>query len=205
MKITTVVSLSLLACLALPRVQFAEPPGDPVNLIVDDGGADGAIGFAQEGLTFNRFSPTEFPLELDRVAVLWLADTTMQLGDPFWVFLYEDPDSDIPNGTTHRASAQGTVQVLDGVTFSFVDLDPPVTFSGPGDILIALGQTVYPNIVVPFDVSTPQERSWVVDWDGSMPPPIPSTGLGFFFDLNWMIRGFGTVLVPVELQSFSVE
>jgi hypothetical protein len=130
----------------------------------------------------------------------------MQLGDPFWVFLYEDPDSNIPNGTTHRGSAQGTVEALDGLTFTVVDLDPPVMFSGPGDILIAVGQTVYPFVVVPKDTTTPQVRSWVVDWDGSMPPPIPSTGLGFLINLNWMIRGFGTVLrVPVELQSFSVE
>lgn len=177
------------------------PPGDPVNLALDDGVMDQIVSFGVGEIFFNQFSPTEYPLELDRLSVLWPPEG-MQIGDAFWLFLYEDPDGNIPNGTTHRATFQSSVAAIDGVTFTVVEF-APVQFNGPGDILIAIA--VKQLGAVALDLTAPQQRSWVVNWDGTMPPPIPSSGLGIVTNLNWMIRGAGTVLVPVGLQSFSVE
>jgi hypothetical protein len=91
------------------------------------------------------------------------------------------------------------VQFNDGVTSTVLTFDPEV-FEGPGQILIAIGQNGAPSHGHTCDFTTPQNESWVVDWDGTFPPAVPSTGLGFVYH-NCMIRSFGTVLdVPVELQ-----
>lgn len=201
--------LSVLALMALAVAMPAAaeheplPPGDPANLILDDGGLEFFGTVPNDVLIFNRFFPEELPLELTEVQVLFPPEG-VTVGEPFTVFLYEDDDGVISTGTTHRATMPGAVQFIDGVTFTIVTFDP-VMFEGPGQILIAVGHDAAPGLVHSEDITTPSTESWVVDWGGTMPPPIPSTGLGFI-NLNWMIRGFGTVLeVPVELQSVTVE
>jgi len=195
------VVLAALAALAAPGQELF-PPGDPVSLVLDDGGLETQFAIPSDVVIFNRFFPEEFPLELDSVAILFPPEG-VDIGEPFFVFLYEDDDGIISNGTTYRATFPATVQAVDGVTFTEVAFDP-ITFEGPGQILIAVGQIRSPSLWQAADFTDPQNESWVVDWDGTMPPPIPSSGLGFV-DHNWMIRGFGTVLVPVELQSVTVE
>jgi hypothetical protein len=142
------------------------------------------------------------------VAVLWPEETesTMELGDPFWFWIYEDADEDLLNGVTHRATLESEVQFLDGSSFSTEALDPPLRFEGPGSIIIAIGQTAQPVALTPVDLTIPQLRSYVMFWDGSMPPPIPADGLAVISNQNQSIRGFGVVgEVPVTLQSVSVD
>jgi hypothetical protein len=195
---------ALVLAAALPaRGQQSFPPGDPVSLVLDDGGWESFGFIPSDVLIFNRFYPSEFPLQLTRVDVLFPPEG-VEIGEPFYAFLYEDDDGIISNGTVYRATFSGTVQFIDGVTFTQVTFDP-VVFEGPGQILVVIGQDAAPSLDHSEDHSDPQSESWVVDWDGAFPPAIPSTGLGFV-NVNWMIRGFGTVLdVPVELQSVSVE
>jgi hypothetical protein len=171
-------------------------------LILDDGSVEGGFTVPSDVVIFNRFFPTEFPLELAEVQVLFEPGGSA-VGDPFFVFLYEDDDGVISNGTVHRATIPAAVQFVDGVTFTVVSF-APVVFGGPGQILIAIGQDAAPSHGHTLDLTNIQNESWAVNWDGTFPPAIPSTGLGFG-NFNWMIRGFGTVLVPVELQGFTVE
>lgn len=201
---------ALLLMVALPPVSAIadsfRPPGDPVTLVLDDGSVE-ETSFNGAIIMVNRFSPEEFPLELTRVSVLWVPDPAISEGDPFWVFLYEDADGDIFTGTKHVATFPGTIQALDGFTFSNVDFDP-VFFEGPGDVLLAVSMDSVPGSWAPRDTSDPiQLRSYVSAWGGEMPPPLPNgntTGLLLF--TNWPIRGEGTVLrVPVTLQSVSVD
>ena len=113
-----------------------EDPGDPVSLIVDNGTVEDTLG-SGSFIVFNRFSPDEFPVELNEVRVVWAAATGVEIEDSFYVFLYEDPDGDLFNGTTYRETHTGTIFGLDGVIFSDVTFEP-VRFEGPGDILVAV-------------------------------------------------------------------
>src|SRR5262245_44563123 len=58
-----------------PILDGGRPPGDPVNLQIDDGGFENCIGFTGAGgqfIWFNRFSPTEFPIGLTQIQVAWI-------------------------------------------------------------------------------------------------------------------------------------
>lgn len=124
---------------ALPgHAQGVLPPGDPVNLILDDGTVEGGAAAPSDVIIFNRFYPTEFSLELTEVEVLFEPGGST-IGDPFLVLIYEDDDGVVSNGTSHRATIPATVQSNDGVTFTSV-IFAAVTFEGPGQILIAIGQ-----------------------------------------------------------------
>jgi hypothetical protein len=213
--ILTLALAGLLLGAPFASAQEPLPPGDPVELILDDGEWEYLLGIPNDVLIFNQFYPLEFPLELDEVQVLF-PDEGVEVGDPFFVFLYEDDDGEVANGTTYRATFAATVQFVDGVTPTVVSFDP-LTFAGSGQILIAVGQDSAPTLVHAVDADPlpahHEDRqgawgiSWVVDWDGTLPPAIPSTGLAPVGpETRWMIRGLGTVLaVPVELQSVTVE
>jgi hypothetical protein len=188
--------------------QAPMPPGDPVELIVDDGSFEEIVAIQSIGVVFNLFSPDEFPVELTSVAVLWPeeAESSMELGDPFWFWIYEDPDEDLFNGVNHRATVESEVQFLDGTSFTTELFDPPLRFEGPGSIIVAVGQTAQSAALTPVDLTVPQLRSYIMNWDGSMPPPIPADGLAVISNLNLSIRGFGVVgEVPVTLQSLSID
>ncbi len=199
--------LLLLLVAAIPGAQEPLPPGDPVKLMVDDGSFESVSALPSNVVKLNLLSPDEFPLELTSVAMLWTeADPGPHVGDPFWFWIYEDPDEDLLNGVVHRATLESEVQFVDGSTFTIQQVDPPLRFEGPGSILVAVGQTMHSAVVHPVDLTTPQLRSYVMFWYGSMPPPIPEDGLAVISNQNLPIRAFGVVgEVPVTLQSFSID
>ncbi|MEZ5330603.1 MAG: hypothetical protein R2991_00820 [Thermoanaerobaculia bacterium] len=192
-------------------VEARKAPGDPVALFVDDGSVEDVY---VQSLAFtvlvNRFTPAEFPLELERVDVLFPPGKGgPPVGWPIHVYLYADPDGDLLNGTEARLEAEGTVQSVDGVTFSEIEF-PPVRFDGPGDILVGVSVGGGVPAWGASDLTVPQQRSWEMIYSpveaAEGIPVIPADQNVLHTDRNWLIRAFGTVVdVPVELQSVAVD
>lgn len=182
----------------------SEPPGDPVSLILDDGSREGQYGILAEFFIFNRFSPEEFPLEIHEIRVLMPPPEFGGGPVTFRPYLWEDPDGDPLTGATVRW--QGPELLGDPPdVFLTIPVDPPVLFEGPGDILVGIdktggspGETSW----AATDETDPQGRSWACVL--TAPPTIPCEATALL-PLNWMIRAFGTVAVPVDLESFTVE
>jgi subtilisin family serine protease len=181
----------------------------PIMLSVDDGVGENAIGLTAGGefLWLNRFSLSagSFPIQLERVDVMFgYPGSTggVNVGELVDIYLYEDADGDPSNGAIHRASLTNqTVQAVNGTTWSTYNLAAPVTFSGPGDILIAVvnrtagvAAGTFPAVI---DQTPPsQQRSWA--GFGAIPGdppvlPLPTFGVIDSFGLsgNWLVRGFG--------------
>jgi len=200
-------------------VELLPPPGDPVNLVLDDGSRDNAIGLTSGGqfIWLNRFTPTEYPIELNTVLVYFSGQDGISLGETFDVYLYADTDGDGDPGTgsTYIGGQTGNaVAVLDNWTT--VNLAVPLGFSGPGDVLVAVVNRTAGVLAGTFpaaiDQTASQGRSWIGLYGAGNPgnpPTLPADSLwgiidSFGFAGNWMVRGSGTV-VPVELQSFDIE
>lgn len=181
-----------------------------VTLILDDNTGDNSIGDAGQFIWINRFTPdpTEFPFQLEEVQVQ-IGMTGVPLGGALEVVLHEDTDEDGDPGTgsVFRGSFAGTVQANDNATFSTITIDPPVVFSGPGDVLIGVinrysmeGAGDFP---ARLDQTATQGRSWAASYLAGDVPAMPTypadeqwgTIDSFGFPGNWMVRGSGTIVV----------
>lgn len=198
-------------------VTGSEPPGDPVNLLVDDNTQEDCVGLTAGGefLFLNRFTPTEYPVGLTQIQTLW--DTNqigcnIPIGASFSLATYRDSDNNPANGATNVSSHPGlTVTVLNAFqTTTF----PQANFAaGPGDILVCAvaraGMSSAGQFPAAMDTTASQVRSWA-GFGGAIPqpPPIPFGTFGtidsFGLPGNWMLRAQGTV-TPVELQDFSIQ
>jgi uncharacterized repeat protein (TIGR01451 family) len=182
----------------------------PLSLIVDDGLGENAIGVGgAQFLWLNRFTPAPslFPIQLDRVEVMFgypSATGGINVGELVDIYLYEDADGNPANGATFVASLLNqAVQAVDGSTWSVFNLPAPVSFNGPGDVLIAVvnrtaGVTPSTFPAVIDQTSASQQRSWA--GFGAVPGnppvlPLPTFGIidsfGASFAGNWLVRGFG--------------
>lgn len=194
------------------------PDDAPIMLSVDDGVGENALGLTAGGqfLWLNRFSPSagSFPVILDQVDVMFgypASTGGINVGELVDIYLYEDADGNPANGAVHRASLTGqAVQAVNGTTWSTYALAAPVTFNGPGDILIAVvnrtaGVTAG-TFVATIDQTPPsQQRSWIGLYGGNPadPPVLPATSTFAIVDSlgfagNWMVRGFGTANVACD-------
>lgn len=197
--------LALVAAPLFTAPTASEAPGDPVSLVIDDGTREDRYGVLTEFFIFNRFSPGEFPIEIHEVQVL-MPPPEFNPGDPivFRPYLWEDADGDPLTGATVRW--QGPDLPADPPdVFLTIPVDPPVLFEGPGDILVGVAMTGgNPGELnwAGTDETDPQERSWACYL--TAPPAIPCEATALL-PVNWLIRASGTVAVPVELESFSVE
>ncbi len=197
-------------------VPAAVEGGSPMSFILDDGVGENAVGLTggAQFLWFNRFTPNSFnyPITIDSVDVMFgYPGSTggINIGELVDIYLYEDEDGDPANGATHRASLHDQeVQAVDGVTWSSYTLTTPVTFDGPGDILIAVvnrtaGVTpsTFPAVI---DQTPPsQQRSWIGFGEVPADPPVmPMPTFAIIDSLglpgNWMVRGFGTGNIPCD-------
>jgi uncharacterized membrane protein len=198
------------------------PESTPMSFILDDGVGENAVGLqgGAQFLWFNRFTLNSynFPITIDSVDVMFgYPGSTggINVGELVDIYLYEDPDGNPANGATHRASLHNqAVQAVNGVTWSNYTLTTPVTFDGPGDILIAVVNRtagVTPSTFPAVLDQTPpsHQRSWA--GFGAVPgdPPVmpmPTFGIIDNFGIagNWMVRGFGTGNVacdnPADVQ-----
>jgi uncharacterized repeat protein (TIGR02543 family) len=189
----------------------------PFALILDDGVGNNAIGVSgAQFVWLNRFTPHpfNFPITIDEVHVMfgWTGGTgNINVGELVDVYLYEDYDGNPANGATYRAALHNQqVQAVNHTTWSVYPLTTPVTFDGPGDIIIAVvnrtaGITLgtYPAVI---DESSPsQGRSWVGFGGGDPGDPPDFTAFANFalidafgFPGNWLVRGFGEGNFPCE-------
>jgi len=200
----------------------AELPGDPVNLILDDGVPENSIGLnsstnATQFMWFNRFSPPEFPLEVARIDVYFVSGTgtNVPLGGAIDLVVYAGGDTPCTTGPTFLGGQADTIAVLDA--FDQYTLTTPVQIaSGPSVMLGVVGRWVVSGVTAltwpaAIDTTATQVRSFVASYsaDPPSPPTLPSDGLcetinSFGFPGNWLIRGAGTV-VPVELMRLTID
>ena len=178
-------------------------PNGAVELILDDDSAEDAIGVSSgdQFLWLNRFTPdpSDYPFTLDQVWMLFRDSASV--GESIEVVFWEDTDGDGDPGTgaTFLHSEYVTVQANDGTTWSVYDLNTPVFFSGPGDVLIgAVNRDAVGSHPAAIDATASQGRSWVGVYAGAppAPPTLPADDLwgtidSFGFAGNWMIRGSG--------------
>ncbi len=187
----------------------------PFSLILDGGAGSNAIGLTSgaQFIWFNRFTPQtwNFPVILDEVQVMfgYLGTTgNINVGELIDIYLYEDADGNPTNGATHRVSLNDQeVQAVDGTTWSVYPLAEPVTFEGPGDIIIAVVNRtagITPNTfpAVLDQLSGSQLRSWLGFGGGNPGDPPDFTAFSTFgladsfgFPGNWLVRGFGQAFV----------
>jgi len=183
----------------------AEPwtPDGTVALVVDDGSAEDAIGLTAGGqfIWLNRFTPdpSEFPFTLDQVWMLFR--DSANLGEAIELVIWEDTDGDGNPGTgaNFRSAEYVTVQANDNTTWSIYNLNSPVFFTGPGDVVIgAVNRDAAGPYPAAIDTTASQGRSWVGIYSGNPPEPPtlpPDADWGTIdsmgFPGNWMIRGSG--------------
>ena len=94
----------------------------PVQLVLDDNGAEGAIGVggatARQFLWFQRFSPAGVNLELAEIWVLFPSDPEIAPGAAIQLVVYQDGNGDPTDGATLLAVFDEVVQVADDATFT---------------------------------------------------------------------------------------
>lgn len=185
----------------------------PVDLTLDDGTAENAIGDSGQLIWLNRFTPApaDFPFQLEQVSSI-IGSTLVNIGDPIEIVVYSDTDEDGDPGTGSVlvASVNETVQFNDGTTFNVWNLATPVVLSGPGDVLIGLinraGAEGTDDFPASLDEGASQMRSWAATYNaGDVPasPTLPAdeqwgTIDSFGFPGNWVIRGAGTTIEPIQ-------
>jgi hypothetical protein len=182
-----------------------------VSLVLDDGQWDISRGLVSQDppasyqfIWLNRFTPgtSEYPFTLDQVWVMFDDNdggNNVSPGQAIDLVVYEDADGNPANGATFRGTYSTSILAADGTNWSKYNLVPGVTFTGPGDVLIAVINRYVDDGVTPQslpalkDTNTDKGRSWIGYWNSTPPdpallPPYP------YFQLdggNWMIRGYG--------------
>ena len=218
---------------AAPRIELtpfataieATPPPPPpaifpVQLMLDDDGAEGAIGVtvgaaARQFLWFNRFTrpPGVDLVWHDEIWVLFPQSPEIAVGAPVQLAVYLDPDGNPANGANLLATYPAAVQAADGNTFSIYPI-PSLAVSGAGDILIGVvdrfvvGGVTPPTSSAALDTTASQGRSWIAVWSADPPasPTLPPDALltrtdDLGFPGNFMIRGFGRLPSVVEVPT----
>lgn len=205
----------------VPGDAVPEAPGLgelPIQLVLDDGSAEGAFGVAGSGgaarqfLWFQQFSPPVPDFDLEEIWVLFPDDDVLAPGSAIQLVVYQDVDADPANGGVLLLALDETVQSADGVTFSIYPLPAAVEVRGGGDVYLGVVNRYVTSGVTPvtqpaaLDTGASAMRSWVATWAGDPPDPplLPPDQLLFRIDDfqpgNWMIRGFGTpapvVVIP---------
>ncbi|MCP4654871.1 MAG: hypothetical protein GY856_05560, partial [bacterium] len=158
-----------------------EQPPVPIELILDDGSFEGDFGISGVGLTakqflwFNQFDLTGGVVTLEQIWVLFPPGPNMAVGNAVQLVVYHDPDSDPTNGGTLLATWDGTIQAIDGLTFSTYPLAAPLTLPSGGDALVGVISRFVDSHVTSstnpasLDTSASQGRSWVAVWTGDPP------------------------------------
>lgn len=209
---------------ALPEASYRElaptPLGAPpsgffgVELVQDDGSAEGAFGVgglaARQFLWFQVFdAPRDYDLE--QIWVLFPDDPEIGPGASIQLVVYQDQDADPASGAELLLLRDDTVQVADGSTFSVYTLAEPLVLRDGGTTLIGVINRFVTSGLSPssqpaaLDTGASRQRSWVAVWSGD-PPPVPELPpddslflIDDFVEGNWMIRGFGSDAVVVEV------
>ncbi len=179
----------------------------PVNLVLDDGSPDTAIGIGGSFIWLNRFtpSPIEFPFDLTQIHVAFLGGAGVDVGEQINLYVYEDTDGDgDPSNATLAAAYSAPVVALNA--FNVYTLPTPLALNGPGDVLIGVFNVTagtnageFPAVL---DETTSQQRSWI-GWNGN-PADLSTLGTlalidSFGFPGNWLVRGLGESGPPPDI------
>ncbi|MDX9953682.1 MAG: S8 family serine peptidase [Anaerolineae bacterium] len=185
------------------------PEGDnsinaPISLVLDDGTGDNNIGIggASQFIFLNRFTPAAgaYPITLNQVQIYFDASGLVNIGDDMLLALYENTsgNTDPAVGSNLLSTVPVTVTALNA--WNVYDLAAPVTFNGPGDILIGVVALEMPGTdywPAALDQTVSQQRSWAGWWGeptAPTPPTLPPTTwtlIDAYFAGNWMVRGYG--------------
>ena len=192
-----------------------DPSVFPVQLVLDDDGAEGVFGFtggtARQFLWLNRFADPG-PFLLREIWVLFPAGMDVPVGGDVQLAVYADPDGDPATGAQLLATYDETIQAADGDTFSVYPLPEPLGLTGEGDVLIGVVSRFFRTGVDPpptqpaaIDTTASQASSYFALWPGNPPDP-PDLASADTVDLlsgvfagNFMIRGFGTLRPAVDV------
>ncbi len=184
-----------------------DPAAFPVQLVLDDDGAEGVFGFsggsARQFLWLNHFAGPG-PFKLEEIWVLFPSGMDVPEGGDVQLAVYLDPDGDPATGARLLATYDQTIQAVDGNTFSVYPLDPPVNILDSGDVLIGVVNRYFttdddppPTLPAALDTTDSQDRSYFALWADD-PPEQPDLDTAIVVDLldgnvsgNFMIRGFG--------------
>jgi hypothetical protein len=180
----------------------ATPLGASVNLTLDDGIAEDAIGLTAGGqfIWLNRFTPapTDFPFTLTEIQLQTTSVSNCAATDTIDFYVWSDADGNPANGATFMGSLTGQ-QV--GTLDQFNSYPTNIDVTGSGDVLIAVVNrtcTAAGAFPAAIDTTASQVRSWVGLYNGTPgnPPTLPADNtfatidsLGFAG--NWLIRGIG--------------
>jgi hypothetical protein len=200
---------------ALPPV----PPDYTLQLMIDDDSSESDLGVVtsngagKQFLWFNQFATTGFPIQIEEIWVLFPPGDNISVGNQVQLVVFSDPDLDPSNGATFIAGYDVTIQVVDGVTFSVYEIDPPLQIDTEGDVLVGVVNRFVTSGVTSttqpaaIDTTASQGRSWLAIWnsDPPDPPTLPADGLNDLVDRfepgNWMIRAFGEATQPQPLPA----
>ncbi len=189
---------------ALADPPLPDPSVFPVQMVLDDDGAEGVFGFtggtARQFLWFNRFA-NPGPFTLEEVWVLFPSGLDVPLDGDVQLAIYLDPDGDPTTGAELLATYNQTIQANDGDTFSLYNLDPPVQILESGDVLIGVVNRFFtgspPTLPAALDTTVSQDSSYFALWTDD-PPDDPDLDSAILIDVldgaisgNFMIRGFG--------------
>ncbi len=176
----------------------------PISLVLDDGTGENNIGIGgtAQFIFLNRFTPAagSYPITLNQVQVYFDSAGLVNVGDDMLLALYENTsgNTDPAVGSNLLSTVPVTVAALNA--WNVYDLAAPVTFNGPGDILIGVvaleipGTSYWPAAL---DQTATQQRSWAGWWSeptAPTPPTLPPTNwtlIDAYFPGNWMVRGYG--------------
>ena len=174
-------------------------PEGVVALLLDDGSAEDVWSFigTAEIIFLNRFTPDpgDFPFKLNEVRIY---HASAVVGREFNLIVYENTTGGIDPafGSNLRLTISSTVQA--GDKWSIYTLDPPLTFNGPGDVLIGMASVTSPwNWIINADSSGNQQRSWFGFYKENPlldPPLLPADIWALFTSENtgnFMFRGYG--------------
>ncbi len=181
-----------------------------VELAVDDGSAEDAIGLTSGGqlIWLNRFTPDPvlFPFTLQQISVIF--GDSVGIGDDVQILVFEDTDGDGDPGTGANLlySQDVTVQFNDYATWNDYLLDEPLLLEGPGDVILGAinrsGMSGYLDYPAAIDEDAPHYSnvSWIGYYGGPAPEPpyLPAPDLwgpveSFGFAGNWTLRGYGVL------------
>jgi hypothetical protein len=179
-------------------------PEGIVTLSLDDDSWETSWTFVgtDELILLNRFTPDpgDFPFQLDEVRIF---HHLVPVGEEFTLALYENTTagSDPAPGSNLRLAIPTTVLAVD--EWNVYTLDPPLTFNGPGDVLIGiipLGTSW--NIVADTTINQ-QPPIRILGEPTSCSPLLPPDWVWELFDMGWefLIRGCGETIgidLPVE-------
>ncbi|HQN40324.1 MAG TPA: hypothetical protein PLQ31_12455 [Thermoanaerobaculia bacterium] len=182
----------------------------PISLVLDDGTRENGIGIGGDAqfIFLNRFTPSagSFPITLNQVQIYFAEQDMVQVGDEMRLAIYENTsgNTDPAVGSNLRATFDVTVGALDA--WNTYNLATPVTFNGPGDVLIGVVALEIPDASyypAAIDQTVSQQRSWAGWWTTPVaptPPVLPPdddwTLIDAYFPGNWMVRGYGESEAP---------